>query len=80
MASPWSIAVWSLFALTGACWLPVVALQMRLSRESQHAESVAALPARFHYWFRVWFALGVPAFTAVVMIFYLMVAKPLAVV
>jgi uncharacterized membrane protein len=29
--------------------------------------------------FRLWFALGVPAFTAVVLIIYLMVAKPLAV-
>ena len=79
MVSAWSIAVWSLIVLSGACWLPVVALQIGLSREAQRAASIAALPARFHKRFRAWFALGVPAFAAVVMIFYLMVAKPLAV-
>lgn len=79
LASPWSIAVWVLFALTGACWLPVVAIQARLAREAERTASVAALPAHFHRWFRWWFALGVPAFAAVVTIYYLMVAKPLAV-
>jgi uncharacterized membrane protein len=79
LASPWSIAVWGLFALTGACWLPVVAIQARLAREAERAASVAALPAYFHRWFRWWFALGVPAFAAIIVIYYLMVAKPLAV-
>jgi uncharacterized membrane protein len=32
-----------------------------------------------HAWFRRWFALGVPAFVAVIAIYWLMVAKPLAV-
>ena len=79
LVSPWSIAVWSLFILTGACWLPVVAIQARLAREAERAASVAALPGFFHRWFRWWFALGVPAFAAVVTIYYLMVAKPLAI-
>lgn len=78
LASPWSIAVWSLFMLTGACWLPVVVMQVWLSREVNRAPSIEALPARFHQWFRLWFVLGIPAFTAVVLLFYLMVAKPLA--
>jgi uncharacterized membrane protein len=78
LVSPWSIAVWSLFILTGACWLPVVAIQVHLSRESERAVSMATLPEHFHRWFRWWFALGVPAFAAVVTIYYLMVAKPLA--
>lgn len=77
--SPWSIAIGSLFVLVGACWLPVVAIQMRLSGEAHRVGSVQALPAGFHRLFRLWFALGVPAFTAVVLIIYLMVAKPLAV-
>jgi uncharacterized membrane protein len=79
LVSPWSIAVWSLFILTGACWLPVIAMQIWLSREADRVPSIEALPARFHRWFRLWFALGVPAFTAVVLLFYLMVAKPLAI-
>lgn len=79
LTSPWSAAVWSLYALTGACWLPVIVMQIRLSREADRVPSIEALPVRFHRWFRLWFVLGVPAFTAVVLLFYLMVAKPLAI-
>jgi uncharacterized membrane protein len=77
--SPWSGAVWALFAFTGACWLPVVWLQLRQWREANDAVSVAALSNAFHRRFRIWFALGVPAFAAVLAIYWLMVAKPLAV-
>ena len=77
--SPWSVAAWLLFLFTGACWLPVIVMQVWLSREADRVPSIAALPARFHRWFRLWFVLGIPAFTAVVVLFYLMVAKPLAI-
>jgi len=77
--SPWSLAVYGLYLLTGACWLPVVAIQIRLSRTADGAPAVDSLPARFHALFRWWFALGIPAFAAVLIIFHLMVAKPLAV-
>jgi uncharacterized membrane protein len=79
LTSPWSVAAWLLYAFTGACWLPVVVMQIRLSREADRVSSIEALPARFHRWFRLWFVLGIPAFTAVVLVFYLMVAKPLAI-
>lgn len=79
LVSAWSVAVWALFVLAGACWLPVLYIQARLHRESRAAASVAALPARFHALFRLWFALGVPAFACVVAIYWLMVAKPLPV-
>jgi uncharacterized membrane protein len=78
--SPWSMGVYGLFVLAGACWLPVVWLQIALSRDAARAASIGALPERFHRWFRWWSALGVPAFVAVVVIFYLMVAKPLSVI
>lgn len=77
LASPWSIAVWGLFVLAGACWLPVLRLQVLLRDEAERTASVAALPPHFHTWFRWWFALGVPAFAAVLAIYWLMVAKPL---
>ena len=76
--SEWSVAAALLFVLVGACWLPVVAIQRRLERDARQAASVAALPVVFHRLFRAWFALGIPAFAAVVIIVYLMVAKPLA--
>jgi uncharacterized membrane protein len=76
LLSPWSILVWTLFALVGACWLPVLAIQVSLSRSANAAASTTALPARFHALFHIWLALGVPAFAAVLVIFYLMLAKP----
>ncbi len=77
--SAWSIAVWALFFLAGACWIPVLGVQARLSREARAAASTAALPELFHRLFRWWVALGIPAFAAVIAITWLMVAKPLSV-
>jgi uncharacterized membrane protein len=79
LLSAWSVAVWSLFVFTGACWLPVVWIQRAQWREARNASSVAGLSGAFHRRFRVWFALGVAAFAAVIAIYWLMVAKPLAV-
>jgi len=80
LASAWSAAVWGLFVLAGLCWLPVLRIQVLLRREARDAISVDALPASFHARFKVWFALGLPAFAAVIAIYWLMVAKPLSVV
>jgi uncharacterized membrane protein len=77
LLSAWSIAVWSLFAVAGACWLPVLLIQTELARASREAASTAALPPSFHRMFRWWFALGVVAFASVIAIYWLMVAKPL---
>ena len=79
LVSPWSLAVWSLFLVAGACWLPVLKLQVLLRDEAERAASAAELPEHFHVLFRWWFALGVPAFAAVLGIYWLMVAKPLAI-
>ncbi|HEX2752465.1 MAG TPA: DUF2269 family protein [Alphaproteobacteria bacterium] len=35
-----------------------------------------ALPQRYHKLFRIWFWLGWPAFTSLIIIFFLMVMKP----
>jgi uncharacterized membrane protein len=79
LVSPWSIAVWSLFLIAGACWLPVLKLQVMLRNETERAASTAELPAHFHVLFKWWLALGIPAFAAVLAIYWLMVAKPLAI-
>lgn len=78
---PWS-AFWLksallLFFLVGACWLPVVWLQLR-ARDLAHAAATAKapLPAAYHRIMRGWFWLGWPAFLGVIAIFWLMVAKP----
>lgn len=40
-------------------------------------ETGTQLPPRYHRLFRLWFLLGWPAFIGLVVVFYLMVAKPL---
>jgi uncharacterized membrane protein len=40
------------------------------------AASGAPLPAEYHRLFRLWFLFGFPAFGAVLLIFWLMIAKP----
>jgi uncharacterized membrane protein len=71
--------VWStlLYLLAGACWLPVVWLQWRMRELARVAAAGgAALPAQYWRYFRMWCVLGVPAFASLVVVFYLMVAKP----
>ena len=71
--------MWSLwlYLLAGACWLPVVWLQMRLRDVATAADAAGGpLPPRYWRYFRCWVALGIPAFFAFVAVFYLMVAKP----
>lgn len=66
-----------LYALAIACWLPVVGIQIRLRNLAQlAAKQQSPLPPAYWRWFRAWFALGIPAFFAFVIVFYLMVAKP----
>jgi uncharacterized membrane protein len=77
LSSPWSILVFGLFFLVGLLWLPVVVIQILMSREAHRVSSVLNLSARFHRRFNLWFVLGIPAFFVVIVIFYLMVAKPL---
>ncbi|HMW49347.1 MAG TPA: DUF2269 family protein, partial [Cellvibrionaceae bacterium] len=65
-----------LYALAGACWLPVVWLQIRMrSLSAQAAAAEEALPAEYWALARMWFWLGVPAFIAMVLVVALMVFK-----
>jgi uncharacterized membrane protein len=70
----WSIA---LYILTGAFWLPVVWMQMRMRDLAAEATCRnEPLPHRYDQLFRLWFAFGFPAFGAVLAIFWLMIARP----
>lgn len=73
----WLLASLVLYALVGACWLPVVRLQIGM--RDMAIESAAAgtpLPAKYATSFRRWTALGWPAFAGVLAIYWLMIAKP----
>jgi len=69
-------AVLGLYALVGCCWLPVVWIQHRLARTASAAASIEALGDAYWRLYRFWLALGVPAFAAVLVLVWLMVAKP----
>lgn len=77
--SPWVVTVLALFFLIGACWLPVLWIQMRLSQLANAAASVKELSPAFNRLFRIWFILGIPAFASIVMLVFMMVVKPMAV-
>ncbi len=75
--APWLIAVYALYVLTGAFWLPVVWIQLRVRRIAEDAvQSGNALSAEFHKLMRIWFVLGWPAFFSVGGIYILMILKP----
>ena len=73
----WLLVTYILYAIAGACWIPVVWLQIRMRDLAGAAvRDGTALPPLYHRYMRIWFILGWPAFSAVIAIFYLMVAKP----
>lgn len=70
-SSTWFIAVVSLFVFVGACWIPVVLIQIRIR------DLLAASAGREDYagLMRAWVALGIPAFMGVLVLFYLMISR-----
>ncbi|WP_171173515.1 DUF2269 domain-containing protein [Ruegeria sp. HKCCD8929] len=79
----WSLTegwlLWSLvlYIFTGAFWLPVVWIQLRMRDLARVAVAEGTgLPPRYFALFRVWFACGFPAFLAVLGIIWLMLARP----
>jgi uncharacterized membrane protein len=77
LTSGWLALSIGLYIVVGACWLPVVWLQIQLRRIAKASlEGTTPLPQRYFRYLRLWFILGWPAFTAVLAIFYLMIFKP----
>ena len=76
--TPWLLLSVLLYAAAGACWLPVVAIQIRMARIAAAAaeQNQTSLPAEYRQLARRWEALGYPAFVAMLVIYYLMVNKP----
>jgi uncharacterized membrane protein len=65
------------FFVAGSCWLPVVALQIRMRRLSTQAITQSiTLNAQYQLLARRWFWLGVPAFLSLIVVFFLMAVKP----
>lgn len=77
LAEPWLLATYAAYALAFSCWLPVVWLQIRIRDLAASAlASGTALPHQARRLYRLWFALGWPAFAALTAVFWLMISKP----
>ena len=77
LTSRWIVWSIGLYLLAGACWLPVVWMQIRMRDMAQLAlKNNTDLPKQYWRYLRIWVVLGIPAFMALVAVFYLMVAKP----
>ena len=77
LGTPWIAQSIALFVFAGAYWLPVVWLQIRMAAMAQEAARLGTeLPETYWRYARRWERLGHPAFTAMLAVFYLMVAKP----
>ncbi|MGF7159914.1 putative membrane protein [Rhodoligotrophos appendicifer] len=73
----WIVLSIILYLVTGAFWLPVVWIQMRLRDIAEAAASEGVpLPPLYHRLFWTWFVFGFPAFGAVMAIFWLMITRP----
>ena len=76
-SSHWLAGSIALYLVAGAAWLPVVWMQIRMRDLALHAAHAGAqLPDEYWRFLRWWTLLGCVAFTALVIVFYLMVAKP----
>ncbi len=71
--SPWSLSVLGLYAFVGACWLPVVWLQIWLRNRAQELDHP---DAQYRYRMKIWLILGLLAFPAVVLLYIFMIYKP----
>jgi uncharacterized membrane protein len=75
--STWIAVSIALYFLAGACWLPVVWMQIKMRDMAMTATANGTeLPPRYWAFLKWWVALGIVAFFALVVVFYLMVAKP----
>jgi uncharacterized membrane protein len=64
-----------MYFVAGARWLPVVWLQLRM-RDMGAAAADQPLPSNDQRYLRIRMTVGIPAFLALLVAFYLMVAKP----
>lgn len=77
LMSGWLVATYALYLLAFICWVPVVGLQIRIRDLATDADkSGLPLPDSARKAYGIWFALGWPAFAALVIIYALMIAKP----
>lgn len=77
MTETWLVYSYTLYVIAGLCWLPVVWLQFQMKKIiERHIDLSIPLSSDYNLLFRLWVILGIPAFTGLIIVYYLMVAKP----
>ena len=77
LSEGWVVASLVLYGVAGLFWFPVVWMQERMRELAAMAASAGEpLPLAYHRLFRLWFAFGFPGFGSVMLILWLMIAKP----
>jgi uncharacterized membrane protein len=78
LTQTWLLLSFILYFVAGVCWLPVVWLQYRMRDMAKEAvANNTPLPPLYYRYMRIWFFLGWPAFISLVIVFFLMVFKPI---
>jgi len=73
----WLTTSLGLYAVAGLFWIPVVFMQIEMRDLARAADARGeALPPRYFMLFRRWFLFGIPGFGSVMLILWLMIAKP----
>ena len=73
----WLVISLGLYAVAGLFWVPVVFMQIDMRNLARAAAAQdQPLPPRYFALFRRWFVFGIPGFGSVMIILWLMIAKP----
>jgi len=76
-AEHWLVASLGLYAVAGLFWVPVIFMQIEMRNLAREcAEKHLPLPPRYFLLFRRWVLAGIPGFGSVMLILWLMIAKP----
>jgi uncharacterized membrane protein len=77
VAERWLASSLGLYVVAGLFWIPVVFMQMEM-RDLARAAAAGSqpLPQRYFALFRRWTMFGIPGFGSVMIILWLMIAKP----
>jgi uncharacterized membrane protein len=77
LAERWLVTSLGLYAVAGLFWIPVIFMQIEMRDLARTAAAQhAPLPLRYFALFRRWFVFGIPGFGSVMIILWLMIAKP----
>jgi uncharacterized membrane protein len=77
LSERWLATSLGLYAIAGLFWVPVVFMQIEMRDLARTADAQREPPPpRYFALFRRWFLFGIPGFGSVMIILWLMIAKP----